>query len=408
MNTSSRRMLPALAGVALTLFLLMFALAGAASAEAAGPATVTVRVIGANGQSLLPLTQVTTTTTPVVKDGKPEDSCMGASAAGALELATKGAWDGEWNSSFGYGVETIEGVSYPFTQPDYWAFWIDNKSSPAGVCDTEISAGDSLLFFVECYSETSGVCPPTPPNVLAIEAPSTAEVGKPTTVTVLSYPNAGGEPKPAIGATVTGGGATTAPPTNAQGQTTLTLSTHGIDTLRATGAGEASSSIPGEAFVCVHEGNDGNCGTSVAGSGISTGGGGTTTVTPNPSSRTAITASISSLLDGHVYARHKAPRILAGTVTTTAPLEEVELRLTRRGPKGRCSYFDGVTGRFHAMRCGAANGKYFKASNQKLFSYLLPETLAPGRYVLDAQGIGVGGHVSSLVRGTSRIVFYVK
>jgi len=60
------------------------------------------------------------------------------------------------------------------------------------------------------------------------------------------------------------------------------------------------------------------------------------------------------------------------------------------------------------MRCGAANGKYFKASNQKLFSYLLPETLAPGRYVLDAQGVGAGGHVSSLARGTSRIVFYVK
>jgi hypothetical protein len=60
------------------------------------------------------------------------------------------------------------------------------------------------------------------------------------------------------------------------------------------------------------------------------------------------------------------------------------------------------------MRCGASNGKYFRASNQKLFSYLLPETLAPGRYVLDAKGIGAGGHVSSLERGTSRIVFYVK
>jgi hypothetical protein len=399
--------MPAFAGVVLSLFLLVLALACAASADAAGPATVTVRVIGANGQSLLPLTQITTTTTPVVKDGKSEDSCTGTSAAGALELATKDAWDGEWNSSFGYGVETIEGVSYPFTQPDYWTFWLDNKASEVGVCGVELNQGDSVLFFVECFSQTGGVCPPTPPNVLAIEAPSMAEVGKPTTVTVLSYPNAGGEPKPAIGATVTGAGSVPAPPTDAQGQTTLTLSSHGTGILRATGAGEESSSIPGEVFVCLHEGDDGNCGTSATGSGISTGGG-TTTVTPKSSSSTAIMASISSLLDGHVYGRHKAPRILAGTVTTAAPLEEVELRLTRRGPKGRCSYFDGTTGRFHAMHCGAANGKYFKASDQKLFSYLLPEVLAPGRYVLDVQGVGAGGHVSSLVRGTSRIVFYVK
>jgi hypothetical protein len=398
---------PAFAGVALSLFLMVLAFACAASADAAGPATVTVRVIGANGQSLLPLTQLTTTTTPVVKDGKSEDSCTGTSAAGALELATKGAWDGEWNSSFGYGVETVEGVSYPFTQPDYWTFWLDNKASEVGVCGVELNQGDSVLFFVECFSQTSGVCPPTPPNVLAIEAPSTAEAGKPTTVTVLSYPNAGGEPKPAIGATVTGGGSAPAPATDAQGQTTLTLSSRGTSILRATGAGEESS-IPGEVFVCVHEGNDGNCGTSAASSSGASTGGGTTTVSSNPGSSAAITARIGSVLDGHVYARHSAPRILSGTVITTDPLEEVELRLTRRGPKGRCSYFDGTTGRFHAMRCGAANGKYFKASDQKLFSYLLPEVLAPGRYVLDAQGVGTGGHVSSLARGTSRIVFYVK
>jgi hypothetical protein len=60
------------------------------------------------------------------------------------------------------------------------------------------------------------------------------------------------------------------------------------------------------------------------------------------------------------------------------------------------------------MHCGAANGKYFKASSQKLFSYLLPEALAPGRYVLDAQGVGANGHLSSLVHGVSRVVFYVK
>ena len=144
--------------------------------------------------------------------------------------------------------------------------------------------------------------------------------------------------------------------------------------------------MPSTSFaVCVHNGNDGTCGTSAGGSG-GPAGGGTTTAAPGQSPSTVIAARIGSLLDSHVYARGKAPRVLSGTVTTGAPLQEVELRLTRRGPQGRCSYFDGPTGRFHAMRCGAANGRYFRASNQKLFSYLLPETLAPGRYVLDVAG----------------------
>jgi hypothetical protein len=222
-----------------------------------------------------------------------------------------------------------------------------------------------------------------------------------TTTTTFASPGEG-TPKPAAGVTVTGGGASAI--TGSNGVATLTLTSTGSVILRATKPGDAPSATFN---VCVHKGNDGNCGTSATGSSTSTGSG-STPVTSTPSTSTAITAHISSLLDSHVYARGKAPRILAGTVTTAAALEGVELRLTRRGPKGRCSYFDGVTGRFHAMRCGATNGKYFKASSQKLFSYLLPETLAPGRYVLDAQGVGAGGHVSPLERGTSRIVFYVQ
>src|ERR1700682_5980936 len=72
-------------------------LAQATPARAAGPAAVTVRVEGLT-ETKLASTQVTTTTTPVVKDGNPAHSCPGTSAAGALQLATAGNWSGTWFS----------------------------------------------------------------------------------------------------------------------------------------------------------------------------------------------------------------------------------------------------------------------------------------------------------------------
>ena len=43
-----------------------------------------------------------------------------------------------------------------------------------------------------------------------------------------------------------------------------------------------------------------------------------------------------------------------------------------------------------------------------LFRSLLPGGLAPGRYVLDIQATDAAGNHTSLARGTSRIVFYVR
>jgi len=247
--------------VALAALAVLLVLLGTApSAVAAGPATVSVRAVGTDGQSVLPLTDLTTNETPVVKDGDSEHACAGTSAAGALQLASKGNWNGEWSGGFGYGVETIEGVSYPFSGPDRWAFWLDNEPVGTGVCGAELSSGDSVLFFEECVSKEAGVCPSIPPGVLAIEVPATVEVKEPVTVTVLSYPGEGGEPKPADGVTVVGGGDTSALATDAQGQTTLVFAGEGGYTIDAVGSGEPPT-IPAEAFVCAHEGNDGACGT---------------------------------------------------------------------------------------------------------------------------------------------------
>ncbi|MCW3068353.1 MAG: hypothetical protein JWL67_978, partial [Solirubrobacterales bacterium] len=51
---------------------------------------------------------------------------------------------------------------------------------------------------------------------------------------------------------------------------------------------------------------------------------------------------------------------------------------------------------------------FFKVSAAALYSYLLPEALRPGRYVLDIQATDVAGNRTTLARGTSRLVFYVR
>src|SRR5262249_54784607 len=200
---ASRRLSPALALLAALAVASLVALS-APFAALAGPASVTVRVEGST-ETKLAATEVTTTTAPVNKDGNPADSCTGTSAAGALQLATGGNWTGPWFSGLGYSVETIEGESYPFTGLYYWNFWLDNKPSATGVCAAELSAGDSVLFFPECFSEVRGQCPPSP-NPLGVEAPAVAEAGTPIEVTVASYDHASGALAPAARATVSSEG----------------------------------------------------------------------------------------------------------------------------------------------------------------------------------------------------------
>ncbi len=369
-----------------------------ASLAHAAPASVTVRVEGAN-QTLLPETTVTTNGVAVEKDGNPEHTCSGASAAGALQQATSGNWNGAWFKGLGYSVETILGETHAF-EPGvpanyFWAYWLDHKAATAGICEGELSAGDSILFFPECSSE-SEACPAAP-SPLALSAPSVAERGSPITVSVISYANATGAASPAAGVTVAGGGASAT--TGATGQATLSLAQAGNVVLQASGPG----SVRDEATVCVHNGNDGTCGTHTQ-IQLSAG------LAPQLPAAAyhgpyALVARATDVLDDHVYPRAGAPRVLSGTVASHSQVESVSLRL-RRSYRGHCWAYDGVSERFVRVRC--RRGSFFKVSSTSSFSYLLPGALAPGRYVLDIEATDVAGNRTSLARGTSRIVFYVR
>jgi hypothetical protein len=372
----------------------------ASAAYAAGPSTVIVRVEGIN-ETLVAPSEVTTTTARVIKDG--EHACPGTSAAGALQLATSGNWNGAWFNGLGYSVETIGGESHQFeagaSANYFWSFWVDNKPANAGVCGTELEPGDSILFFPDCFSESGG-CPPSP-NPLGIVAPATAVTGSPVTVTLTSYANATGAPSPAFGATVKGGGASAN--TDASGNATLTFANSGTVTLQASAPG----SVRTETTVCVHNGDDGTCGTNGS-SGSATGQGGAGVLGFSSSSYTgpyAVVARVTGLIDGHHYARGRAPRTLTGSVLAHTTVASVSLEL-RRSYRGRCHAYDGTRARFVSARCG--RGSFFKVATKSNFSYLLPESLRPGRYVLDMQATDAAGNRTRLARGTSRIVFYVR
>jgi hypothetical protein len=379
----------------------LLVLALAPIAHAAAPASVTVHVEGASSTLLAPTT-VTTNITPVEKDGNSAHTCSGTSAAGALEQATSGSWGGSWFNGLGYSAETILGETHGF-DPEaaanfFWSFWLNNAPSTQGICEAELTPGASILFFPDCFSET-GACPP-PPNPLGISAPAVAEAGAPIGVTVTSYANATGAPSPAVGATLSGGGASAS--TDSLGHATLTLGQTGNVQLRVT----APASVPSEATVCVHKGNDGNCGSAAAtGASSSDVLGSTTTSAASYKGPYAVVAHATDLLDGHTYTRAQAPRLLRGTTLSHAQVASVGLRL-RRTLHGHCFAYNGVSERFVRTRCGG--GSFFKVASTPSFSYLLPSALQRGRYVLDIQASDVAGNRTSLARGTSRVVFYVR
>jgi hypothetical protein len=370
-------------------------------ALAASPATVTVRVEGLN-ETLLPATRVTTTTTPVVKDGNSADSCPGTSALGALELATSGNWSGPWESGFSqYEIFAIEGESHVFEAGAaanyFWSFWSAHTESFVGACEASPETGQEILFFPSCYGEA---CPPNQALPLGLEAPAVANVGERVPLTVDEYSSAG-TPSPVAGATIAG--AAEPVKTAAGGHATVAFSAPGSYTLRAS----APELVRTEATICVHNGNDGNCGTtkpSTPGSTTSTAAGG---VLPFVAYKGpfALVAHASGPIDGHVYSRRSAPRTLAGTIVAHTAVTAVSAKLRRRY-RGRCSSYDGTRERFLSARCGS--GSFFKLSSGGTFSYLLPSALAPGRYVFDIKATDEAGNVTTLARGSSRLVFYVR
>jgi hypothetical protein len=319
----------------------------APSVHAAGkPANVTVRVEGPT--ATLADAQVKTTAAAVKKDG--EHACSGTSAAGALELATKGRWDASYNASFGYFLTGVGGVTP--SGSDYWVVWLNDRSSMTGLCDTELQDGDDVLLFV---------CTPTPDfsgctnRPLAIVAPRRKSAAP--TVQVVAY-GPDGSTTPVAGATVTGG--KKAVRTGTDGRAKVTLAA-GQNSLRATSAGD----VPSAKLHC----SAGRCGSSDV-------------------TKPALT--VGGLKAGATYTAAKAPRALRGTAADPSGVA-VELRLTRRAA-GTCTTLDGQRERW--VPCSRRAAAWLDAGDRRRWQYLLPGRLAAGRYTLTARATDGAGNVA--------------
>jgi hypothetical protein len=368
----------------------------AATPALAAPSPVTVRVEGAT-DTLIPRTALTTTTATVNKDGVAGHDCTGTSAAGALEQASGGDWNGTWSSPpLFYSVDAIKGESHLFSSGQFWGFFINDALASTGICGAELQTGDSVLLAPISASATSF-------GVLSVSVPATATLGQPLTVKVTRTKSdfAGPPTREAVaGATVSGGGASAT--TGADGSAQLVLGTRGPTSLRATDSGNIrSASEP----VCVTDGSDGACGGSAASACATTGDDGLC----GTKDKRAPRGKIASITEGQRFAKGKGPRSLSGTVAgDPSGIADVRLRLTRND-HGRCQTFDGRTERMVALkRCGAKHGKWFSAGDRERWSYLLPARLGPGRYVLDVQARDRAGNVDTLLQRTrTRVVFIV-
>src|SRR4051794_25803914 len=372
--------------------------------------TATVRVEGQD-RTLLPATPVTLQTDAPKSVHLTDADCDGDTAAAALDQATGGNWD---RSQF---TSTILGETHKFDNNDYWAEWVDNKQAQVGICDQKLTPGAKLLMLVDVspppdYSST--VFP------IAINgAPASANTGDTATVTVVQYKQ-DGTSAPLSGATLSGAGPDVK--TGGDGRATVTFDKAGQASLRAVKASERSEVVG----VCVHSGDDGTCGTarpggspaagdragaSGAGGGGSADGGQPAATSTAPSLTEDVTAPRSrlALTDGHVYARGQGPRVLAGSVgADPSGLLMVKIRLTRNDG-GKCSSYSSTRERFIRTRCGAAHGWFFKLGTDAAWSYLLPERLGPGRYVLDVKAIDNRfNRDDARRRGENRAVFTVR
>jgi hypothetical protein len=368
--------------------------------EAFGSLTVSVRVEG-ESSTLRPLRSVTP------EAPEPVSGCPVNSATTAINLAVEGTWDhGGAKGSKGDFTETILGETHNFThESDTWAVWIDDKWA-GGICEDLLAAGDEVLLVAD-HEPPPAYAPTVLPLVLA-GVPASVEAGTPFTVqTKLVHTRAGNFPEigegtatPQGGVIVSGGGASAM--SDEIGSATLCVSRPGSYSLIARRPGDAPSA---PVSLSVRGAAESVCGAQPPWSPTSAGEPASAQGHPPYVGPFALVPHLQAPLEGHVYAHGHAPRLIVGSVSAHSAVSSVSVKLRRRY-RGRCYAFNGTTATFRPATCGRAPA--FKVSSNAVFSYFLPFALPPGRYVLDIEATDVTGNHTSLARGTSRIVFYVR
>ena len=270
-------------------------------------------------------------------------------------------WAGAWAPTLSdFSVDRIGPDANDNAANKYWGYALNFVAAVAGGCHVQVKAGDEVLFGYDFFSKA---------HVLRLTGPSTAVVGEPTTVRVVD----GGDGSPIAGASV--GGATT----GLDGTAGVTFSSPGVQRLKA----ERADSVRSNALSIA-----------VGAAAIATAQAAPTRVADRIPPRVLLT----SLRANRRYRR--GPRLLAGSVADDGGIHQSYFRL-RRTARGGCSWYSAKRERF--SRPGSCRRSRFnRLGDGRAFSYLLPERLPRGRYVLELKALDRALNV-----GSSRVRFRV-
>lgn len=334
-----------------------------------------------------------------VSSGTPTTALHAAAVAQGLNF------DATWSSEYNDFLVTEVGPDANGGAPEYpsWGYAVNYTTAGVGGCQFQLAPGSEVLWAYNYFNLS---------HLLSLTGPAGANAGSPITVHVVDGQTGAAIVGAAIGEDIAG--VTTTVPgsslTNAEGNATVTLAHTGTVKLKAT----QPESVRSNAIdVCVHNGNDGTCGTQVVPSacavalGAGECGGPLTIHTVTPPPPVADTAIAGGVKSGRVYSRRHAPRVLSGVVNVSGngTLRNVQISLERRAGR-RCFVFSGVRETFVRARCGVT--RFFSVGSTESFSYLLPAALPAGHYVYDIEAIDDAGLPTKLVAGTSHVVFYVR
>lgn len=288
-------------------------------------------------------------------------------ATDSAPFATRGTWSDMFGSPT-FDEVGGEDVRYDSVTGRFLVEYKNEVGADVGACQDPVQDGDRVLFAYAAFGD----------RLLKLEGPPSAHTGDVVTLTVTDAATG------AVVSDATVGGAQT----GADGKATLTLTQTGTSVFKATKPGVVRSNALAVAVVAA--------GQPLPPSGVAG------SAAPD---RLAPAAKLLGIADRQTFARGKGPRTLRASAPDPSGLAAVKLRLTRR-TGGRCSYFSGRRAALETTRCGRAF--YFKVGDSADVSYLLPQRLGPGRYVLDLAAIDRAGNRSALARGSTRVVFTVR
>jgi hypothetical protein len=285
--------------------------------------------------------------------------------------------------------------------PNYeaWGYAVNYTTANVGGCQFQLAPGSEVLWAYNYFNLH---------HLLSLSGPTSVDAGTPFTVHVVDGQTGQPVEKASVGEVVDG--VTTTIPgsstTDAHGNATVVLAHAGTVALKAT---EPESVRSNALTICVHNGNDGTCGTTndteVACPASSSGCGPVKTISSPPPIPEVARAG--GAVDGRAYPRSRAPRILAGSVDVPPgeTLHEVRIALERR-VHGRCYAFSGNRGVF--VRGGCHKLRFFDVGDTTSFTYLLPARLPRGSYVYDVEALNDAGGITALTKGLSSVAFSVK